>query len=180
MATVQVADLLRQAEMVDDALVLYKKAVGLAPNNPQYHEYLGEFLHKLNRADEAKAAWAKIADGPNKNAKNLTRLAEVLAGFGYIQEAFAPMIEAVALDKDDFSLRLTLAGYANRLGAGYDDAESQLAAAGKLAERDEEKTAVLEARVKNDQAAGRARPRVIARTAQRSSTADKDAKYPEG
>ncbi len=160
-ATAQVADLFRQAEMVDDALALYKKAIELAPNNPQYHEYLGEYLHNLKRSDEAKAAWAKIADGPNKNAKNLTRLAEVLAGFGYVKEAITPLTEAVALEKDDFSLRLTLAGYANRLER-YDEAEAQLATAAKLAESDEEKTAVLEARVKNDQAAGRLAARIEA------------------
>ena len=161
MATAQVADLFRQAEMVDDALALYKKAIELAPNNPQYHEYLGEYLHNLKRSDEARAAWAKIAEGPNKNAKNLTRLAEVLAGFGYVKEAITPLSEAVALEKDDFSLRLMLAGYFNRLER-YDEAETQLAAAGKLAERDEEKTAVLEARVKNDQAAGRLAARIEA------------------
>ena len=65
------------------------KAAELAPANPQYHEYIGEYLHNLKRPDEAKAAWAKIADGTNKNAKNLARLAEVLAGFGYLKEAAA-------------------------------------------------------------------------------------------
>ncbi len=158
-ATAQVADLLRQAEMVDDALALYKKAIEQAPNTPQYHEYLGEYLHNLKRPDEATAAWAKIAAAPNRNAKNLTRLAEVLAGFGYVKEAFTPMTEAVAIEKDDFSLRLSLAGYATRLER-YDEAEAQLAVAGKLAERDEEKIAALEARVKNDQAAGRLASRI--------------------
>ncbi len=159
--------------MVDDALALYKKAVELAPNNPQYREYLGEYLHNLKRADEAKATWAKIAEGPNKNAKNLTRLAEVLAGFGYVKDAIAPLTEAVALDKDDFGLRLKLADYAHRLER-YDDAEVQLTAASKLAEKDEEKDGVLEARVKNDQAAGRlaARIEAIAQRAGRRQSRD--------
>ena len=39
--TAQVADLLRQAELVDDALALYRKASEQAPGNPQYREYLG-------------------------------------------------------------------------------------------------------------------------------------------
>ena len=55
--TAQVADLLRQAELVDDALALYRKASEQAPGNPQYHEYLGEYLHNLKRPTEAVAAW---------------------------------------------------------------------------------------------------------------------------
>ena len=152
--TAQVADLLRQAELVEDALALYRKASEQAPGNPQYHEYLGEYLHQLKRPAEAMAAWGKIADGSNRSAKNLGRLAEVLAGFGYLKEALGPLTEAVNLDKDDFGMRLKLAELSHRLEK-FDDAETQLAAAAKLAEKEEEKTAVVEARVKNDQAAGR-------------------------
>ena len=47
----------------------------------------------------------------------------------------------------------------------YDDARARLDAAGKLAGHNEEKTAVLEARIKNDQAAGTARPRRARRCA---------------
>ena len=170
-ATAQVADLLRQAEMVDDSLALYRKAIELAPNNAQYREYLGEYFHNLKRPDEAKAAWAKIADGANKNAKNLTRLAEVLAGFGYVKDAVTPLTEAVDQEKDDFSLRLALAGYLTRLERN-DEAEAQLAVAGKLAERDEEKIAVLEARVKNDQAASRLAARIEGMTKQLEKAPD--------
>ena len=153
-STAQVADLLRQAELTDDALALYKKAAELAPANPQYHEYIGEYLHNLKRPDEAKAAWAKIADGTNKNAKNLARLAEVFAGFGYLKESIAPLTEAVKLDADNFDYHLKLADYLHRI-ENFDQAEVELAAARKLAEREEEKVVVLEARLKNDQAAGR-------------------------
>ena len=165
-ATAQVADLLRQADMVDDALALYKKAIELAPTNPQYREYLGEYFHNLKRSEEAKAAWAKIAEGSNRNAKNLTRLAEVLAGFGYLKEAIAPLTEAVALETDNFSLRLMLAGYANRLER-YDEAETQLETAAKLSERDEEKTAVVEA-ARQERPGRRAARRADRRTAQRA------------
>ena len=152
--TAQVADLMRQAELVDDALALYRKASAQATGNPQYDEYLGEYLHQLKRPAEAMAAWGKIADGPNRTAKNLGRLGEVLAGFGYLKEAVGPLSEAVQLDKDDFDLRLKLAELSHRLEK-FDDAEVQLMAAAKLAEKDEQKTAVLESRVKNDLAASR-------------------------
>ena len=136
--TAQVADLLRQAELVDEALSLYRKACEQAPGNPQYREYLGEYLHNLKRPTEAVAAWGTIAEGPNRNARTLGRLAEVLAGFGYLKEAVAPLKAAIALEPDDFDLRLKLAELSHRLGQ-FDEAESQLAAAGKLAEPDEQK-----------------------------------------
>jgi tetratricopeptide (TPR) repeat protein len=157
--TAQVADLLRQAELVDDAIALYRKASEQAPANPQYHEYLGEYLHQLKRPAEAMAEWAKIAEGSSRNARNLGRLAEVLAGFGYIKESIAPLQEAVALEKDDFDLRMKLAEYLHRLGR-FDEAEAQHSAAQAMATRDEQRVAVRESRVKNDQAAGRMATRI--------------------
>ena len=167
--TAQVADLLRQADLVDDALALYKKAAVLAPTNPQYHEYIGEYLHNLKRPDEARAAWAQIADGPNRNPKNLARLAEVLAGFGYLKEAMPPLTEAVKLEADNFDYRLKLADFLHRLER-YDQAETELAAARRLAQKEEEKDAVLEARVKNDQAADRLPKRIEALTQELAGT----------
>ena len=48
-------------------------------------------LHSLKRKDEALAAWRPIAEGTNRTAKNLQRLGEVLAGFGYRPEALAAL-----------------------------------------------------------------------------------------
>ena len=85
----------------------------------------------------------------------------MLAGFGYLKEALPPLTEAVGLEQDSFDLRLKLAGLDHRLEK-YDDAETQLDSAAKLAEKDEERDAVLGARVKNDQAANRLTQRIEA------------------
>jgi tetratricopeptide (TPR) repeat protein len=155
----QVADLFRQADMSDDAIALYRKAIDLAPADAQYREYLGEYLHTQKRSDEALAVWSKIAEGANRDAKNLTRLAEVLAGFGYLKQAVPPLTEAVALDPKEFNLRLKLADLLHR-GERFDEVNAQLDAAESLAENDEERSAALEARVKNDLAAGKVAERV--------------------
>src|SRR5690606_16012460 len=82
LAATQVADLFRHAEMPDQALEMYQKAVALAPADPQYREYLGEFYHIRKEPQHALATWREIAAGKNRTAENLARLAEVFAGFG--------------------------------------------------------------------------------------------------
>ena len=73
----QVADLFRQAGLVDDAIGLYRKAIALAPDSPQYLEYLGEYQHSLKRTYDALATWRGIAAGPRRDAASLRRLGEV-------------------------------------------------------------------------------------------------------
>ena len=148
----QVADLFRQAEMVDDAIALYQSAIELAPAAAQYREYLGEYYHTLKRSADALATWRPIAEGANRNSKNLARLAEVLAGFGYHKEAVAAIAEACKIESDDFSLRLK---YADLLHSSerYTDALKQLEEASRLAANAEEVEAVLQEQIKNYQAA---------------------------
>ncbi len=147
----QVADLFRQAELVDEALAYYKKAIELAPDAPQYYEYLGEYYHSLKRSEEAHAAWRQIALGKNRTSKNLARLSEVFSGFGYLKEAVVAAQEAVELDKDDFAL---LVKYADLLAQAekFDDALKQLQSAEKLAANAEEAEQVLQQQIKCFQA----------------------------
>jgi tetratricopeptide (TPR) repeat protein len=147
----QVADLLRSAGITDEAIELYKKAIALSPDAPQYREYLGEYLHSLKRPDEALAAWRPIAEGANRNAKNLARLAEVFAGFGYRKEAVAAMADAVALEKNDFNL---LTAYADLLHQDGQNGEAmkQLDAATKFVSSPEEAEQILIAQIKVYQA----------------------------
>jgi tetratricopeptide (TPR) repeat protein len=149
---VLVADLFRQAEMPDQALDLYKKAIELAPDSAQYHEYLGEYYHTLKRPKEALETWGKIAAGPNRTAKNLGRLAEVLAGFGYLKEALAPLDEACRLDPETFDYPFKYADLLLQAGR-YDDALKQLDRAAKAADDAEQLEAVLDFQIKTYQAA---------------------------
>ena len=157
----QVADLFRQAGFSAEAIALYEKAVALAPEAPQYREYMGEYYHTLKRPDEALAAWRGIAAGPNRNARNLTRLAEVLAGYGYKDEAIAVIEEASALDVNSFDLRVKHADLL--LGTQrFEAAIAPLAAAEKLADDDDKREAVLARQVTADLSSGRLLERLAA------------------
>ncbi len=145
--TAQVADLVRNAGMSEEAIALYKRAIEQAPQSPQYREYLGEYYHSLKRSPEALAAWRPIAEGDNRNAKNLARLGEVFNGFGYRKESVVAFADAVGLDKEDFNLRLRYAELLH-LNERNDDALAQIDAAEKLASNADESESVLQARIK--------------------------------
>lgn len=155
----QVADLFRQAELTDEALKLYQTAIELAPDVPQYREYLGEYYHRLERRDEALATWRKIVEGKNRTPTNLSRLAEVLAGFGYLTEAIATNSEACELDKKDFSLWLKQSDFLHQ-AERFDEALAQLTIADSLTTNDEEREAVLAREIKNRQANGSLKTRI--------------------
>lgn len=145
---VQVADLYRQAGLTEEALALYKKAIELAPEATQYHEYLGEYYHSLKRPDDAKRAWSQIVAGRNRSPQTLSRLAEVLSGFGYKTEAVEAVAEACALAADEFVYRLQ---YARILHAveRFEEERKQLEIAGKLADGDTQADSVVQAQVES-------------------------------
>ncbi len=148
----QVADLHRHAELNDEAIALYQRAVELSPNDPQYREYLGEFYHRLKRPEDAKQTWEAIAAGDNRTTRNLVRLAEVYAGFGYMPEAIATMREACGM-QPEFSDRLRFAEML-REEAILDEALEQVEIAAPLAETPDERQMVLNERIKCYQASG--------------------------
>lgn len=143
--TAQVGDLMRRIERTDDALELYRRAIELAPEQPQYREYLGEFLHKLDREDEALEAWVSIAEGPRENRDNLIRLAEVLSTFERSDESLQAFAKAAELDLT-FSHRLRYSELLSR-ASRYEDSLAQLDLAQTLAENPEEREQLLQARI---------------------------------
>ncbi|MEE8450364.1 MAG: DUF1583 domain-containing protein, partial [Thermoguttaceae bacterium] len=144
----RVADLLREAELTDEALALYRKAVELAPDEPQYHEYLGQFYHSLDRPEEAVAAWQEIAAGKRRTAEYLNRLAEVLDGFGYPDEAIRAVSEACRLDAEDFHTNLLYADLLSK-AERFEDAIEQLRQVAGLADSFEQREIVLDRQIDN-------------------------------
>ncbi len=142
----RVADLMRSANLSDEAIQLYKRAVSLADGEPQYREYLGEYLHRLGRKPEAMQVWQELASGPRRNRDNLVRLSEVLGTFGYKSESLDVMGQACQL-QPTFGHRLR---YSERLieAGRYEDVFVQLNLANQQAVGEDEQDLVLELEIK--------------------------------
>ena len=169
----QVADLMRAAEQSQRAIELYQKAIELAPDAPQYREYLGEYLHRLDRHDEALRVWTQLAEGPRRTRENLVRLAEVFSTFDYPDRALAAMGEACAMDPT-LAQRLRYAKLL-RDGQQYAEAEQQLQLAAPQAETPEERDQLLAEQIALYQAAGELPSRITAARQAVSAAAAKDA-----
>lgn len=150
----QLADLLRGAESEQAALDRYRQAIELAPEQAQYREYLGEYLHSLKRDDEALAAWRGMAEGPRRSVDNLRRLAEVLAGFDFHAQALEAASAAVEIKPDDFALRSTKAALLAELER-TDEALQETEAAAALVESPEDAENLLRQRIEILQATNR-------------------------
>lgn len=142
----QVADLCRQNQMPEEAESLYRRAIELAPSEPQYREYLGEFLHIQKRADEARSVWQEITAGDRRNAINLARLAEIYNSFGFSEDACDKIAESIELDPKDFTLVLKGAEYHNK-AARFEGAIKLVEQAEKLVANDDERESVLNTRI---------------------------------
>lgn len=141
------ADLLRSVDLEDKAIEQYEKAIELAANEPQYREYLGEYLHQLKRTDEAIKVWQDLAAGERRTRGNLVRLSEVFGAFGYDERALATMAEACELDPGFAEF----ARYAEllRLAGKHEEALAQLDLAEPLAEDRELLDLVINERIAN-------------------------------
>lgn len=159
----QVAELFRYAEMVDEALALYRQSIELAPEAAQYKEYLGEYFHALERKDEALATWRSMVDGKARTAANVARLAEVLAGFGYLTEAVETNAEACKLDPKEINLQIKQVDLLSQ-AEKHEDAMKQLAVVLKLAASDEEREAWLQRELKELQALDQLKDRIATAT----------------
>ena len=144
--TAQVADLFRQSNLHDEAMAMYQKAVTLAPADPQYREYLGEFYHIQKQTDEALKTWGSIAEGKLHTAENVARLAEVYNSFGYLDQAVKEIADACKLAPREFVLQMRSAEYHAR-ATKYDDALTFLDAAEKLAASEDDRDALIRQRI---------------------------------
>ncbi len=147
----QLADLLKSADFADEALQRYREAISLAPENPQYRRYLGDYLFQLRRRDEALAAWAEIASGDRRTPDNLLELTSVLLANGLKRQAI-DTLSSVCEMKPEFSQLLRLAEMQRSLVDGgarpfINDSLTTLERAAKLAESEDDTMLVVDSRV---------------------------------
>lgn len=142
---VRVADLLRKIEKTDRALELYRAAIDLAESEPQYREYLGEYLFALDRKSDAIQAWNGIATGPRSNLENWARLGEVFSAFELSSEALEAMGKACELNPTPMH-RLRFSKLL-RQGEQYEQAVQQAQLAMDAAEDQETLQAAWEAEI---------------------------------
>jgi tetratricopeptide (TPR) repeat protein len=137
-AALQVADLFRHADMTDDAIKSFRRAIELAPEDVQYREYLGEYLYSLKRKNDALSVWREIATGPRESAPNVARLAEVLAQYDQLPEAIEVSTQACRLDSKNLDLLMKHSALLSR-AKRHEEALQHLASFQKLAVTDEER-----------------------------------------
>ncbi|OYP35205.1 tetratricopeptide repeat protein [Rhodopirellula sp. MGV] len=154
----QVADLMRNAKLEEQALQRYRAAIKLAPQEPQYKEYLGEYLYRLNRKDEAYEVWQSLAEGELRTRKNLVRLAEILHQFERESDAITVMSEACQMDPT-IEERIRFAEWL-RDDQQFDPSLEQIKLASDLAETLEDAERVFNEEVKTYQAAGKLQDRI--------------------
>ncbi|MCC6509847.1 MAG: tetratricopeptide repeat protein, partial [Pirellulaceae bacterium] len=148
----QVADLMRGAQLTDEAIAGYRAAIDLAPDEPQHKEYLGEYLHQLKRTDEALVVWRSLAAGDARTRDNLVRLAEVLKQFEQPEEALKTLEAACEL-KPKVTERLRFVEWLSEVRQ-FDKANAQLTLARQEAENVEDRERVFATSVKIYQEAG--------------------------
>lgn len=141
----QVADRLRSIDQSEDAIALYRRAIEVDPVAPQYREYLGEYLHQLDRKDEAIEVWEAIADGDRRGVNSLIRLAEIFATFKLAERSLETW---KAASEYDFTFSQELR-YANQLRAAkqFDESLARLKVAEKIAESPDERDQLLSERI---------------------------------
>ena len=142
----QVADLFRHSGLEAEAIERYQKAIELAPAEPQYREYLGEYFHILKRPDDALKSWESIAEGNRNTAENVARLAEVYNSFGYLSQAVEKIAAACELDPKEFAWQLKAASYHMRQEK-FDESLAYNTAANSLSASEEETELVLRNRI---------------------------------
>lgn len=148
----QVADRMRSIDQQDTAIKIYRQAITTDPDSPQYREYLGEYLHRLERQDEAIEVWESIAADERRGRDSLVRLAEVYATFDLPERSVATWKAAADLDLT-FAQELRFASVL-RQSKQFDEALERLEIAGRIAESPDERDQLLRDRIATYSEAG--------------------------
>ncbi|MFM7056922.1 MAG: tetratricopeptide repeat protein, partial [Planctomycetota bacterium] len=100
----RLAELLRGAGLVADALPLLQQAVSLDPADALAREQLGSSLHALGRRDEALREWQKLAAGDRRSPEAFRELSSILRTHGEHRAAIEALRDACEVLPDTSDL----------------------------------------------------------------------------
>lgn len=134
---VQVADLHQSVEMLNEAQWYFERAIELQPEEPQYREYLGDFLFRQNQRERAFEVWNSIAEGARRNAENIMRLAEIYEHAQQLDKASTLAAEACTLANQNSPMLVRAARLQKKAGQ-IDEALNSLNEAERLADNNDQ------------------------------------------
>ena len=93
------AESFHQAKNNDQAIAVYQKLIGLAPDQAEYHNNLGSVYADMGKASEAQAEFEKAAQlNPAGAAKYYFNLGAIMSNTGKMDEAAAAFKKATDVD----------------------------------------------------------------------------------
>ena len=135
--TLSVARLFADHGFDVQAETFFQKAITLKPNDAALYEHLGHFYHRKNMPEKAVQTFRQIAAESRRNVDSLLQLAGVFEKLNLTEETVQSLYDATEISPDRFDLRIRLAEACFEL-PDLDAVQTQLAAAEKLAQSDDE------------------------------------------
>lgn len=93
----------------EQAIAVLQRAIGLAPNRPELHASTGTCFLRLHQFQNAEDSYRKALSIDPHHLSSISKLSQLLCDLGKLQEAETWLLSAVAIHRNDCSIRLQLA-----------------------------------------------------------------------
>ncbi len=154
---VKVAELFQGIGMSEDAVEFFRQALAVSKKASPYREYLGEYLHRLGRQQEALEVLLDLPE-EEQNAESYEQLSQTLLGLRFREPALRALIRACELKPTTDNL-IRCAVWMREAGQ-HEEALRKLSQAFEIAERAHEFAKIWKEQSTTLPMAGELKPRI--------------------